>query len=79
MSGRTDLAKLNSWKKLEAHFNEMKPVHLRTLFNEDKTRGERYRIIHNEIYFDYAKNLVNDRTLQLLLELADEVELRFRN
>ncbi len=76
MSGRTDLVKMNSWKKLENHFNEMKAVHLRTLFNEDETRGERYRIIHNEIYFDYSKNIINDRTIQLLLELADEVNLK---
>ena len=76
MSARTDLVKLNSWKKLETHFNEMKQVHLRTLFSEDASRGERCRIIHNGIYFDYSKNLVNGRTLELLLELAEEVNLR---
>lgn len=72
MSGRTELVKMNSWKKLEDHYDEMKKLHLRTLFEDDKTRGERYRIIHNDIYFDYSKNIVNDRTMQLLLELADE-------
>lgn len=76
MSGRTDLEKTGSWKKLETHFNEMKPVHMRALFNDDRTRGERYRIIHDRIYFDYSKNMVNDKTLQILLELAEEVNLK---
>ncbi len=75
MPGRADLLTLNSWKKLESHFIEMKRVHLRTLFNDDRIRGERYRIRHNEIYFDYSKNIVNDRTIQLLLDLAEEVNL----
>ncbi|NLV67546.1 MAG: glucose-6-phosphate isomerase, partial [Spirochaetes bacterium] len=76
MPGRKELLKMSSWKKLEAHFSEMKDIHMRTLFSDDRSRGERYRIIHNNIYFDYSKNIINDRTLQLLVELADEVNLR---
>jgi len=73
---RKELLKMASWKKLESHFNEMKDIHIRALFSDDRSRGERYRIIHNNIYFDYSKNIINDRTLQLLVELADEVNLR---
>jgi glucose-6-phosphate isomerase len=67
-----------AWKALEAHFREVQPVHLRKLFDEDPQRGEKLKLEAVGLYLDYSKNRVTDRTLQLLLQLAEESGLRER-
>ena len=61
-----------AWKALERHFEEIRHVHLRDLFAEDATRGERLVAEGAGVYLDYSKNRVTDETLRLLLELAEE-------
>jgi glucose-6-phosphate isomerase len=63
---------------LEAHHRTMRDVHLRTLFAEDGTRGERLALEAAGLYLDYSKNRVTDETLRLLVALADAVGLRRR-
>jgi glucose-6-phosphate isomerase len=67
-----------AWKALEAHFQTMRSVHLRTLFAQDPQRGERLALEAAGIYLDYSKNRVTDETLKLLRQLADESALRAR-
>ena len=61
-----------AWKALERHVEEIRGVHLRKLFADDPARGERLTLEAEGIYLDYSKNRVNDDTLRLLLQLADE-------
>ena len=49
---------------------------LRKLFNDDPGRAERMAIEALGIYFDYSKNRITDKTLSLLLKLAEESGLR---
>ncbi len=56
----------------------MKGVHLRRLFAEDPKRGERLAVEGAGVYLDYSKNRINDETIGLLLELAQECGLRER-
>jgi glucose-6-phosphate isomerase len=51
---------------------------LRTLFAEDKQRGERFALDAAGIYFDYSKNRLTDETIRLLLDLANSSGLRER-
>jgi glucose-6-phosphate isomerase len=67
-----------AWKALEAHFQKVRELHLRELFSEDATRGERMAAEAAGIYFDYSKNRVTGETLILLLQLAKESGLRSR-
>jgi glucose-6-phosphate isomerase len=67
-----------AWALLETHFRKLKDVHLRQLFAEDSTRGERLAVEGAGIYLDYSKNRINDETLRLLLQLARESGLRGR-
>ncbi|SDT40236.1 glucose-6-phosphate isomerase [Maribacter dokdonensis] len=64
------------WKKLTAHFEETKGTHLRTLFSSDANRAEKFTLQWNDFLFDYSKNRITDETMQLLLQLADEVNLK---
>jgi glucose-6-phosphate isomerase len=61
-----------AWRALEAHHAEVAPKHLRDLFAEDPSRGERLVASAAGLDLDYSKNRVTDRTLDLLFALARE-------
>jgi len=67
-----------AWKALTAHHRTIREVHLRKLFADDPTRGERMTAEAAGLYLDYSKNRVTDDTLTLLLQLAEESCLRAR-
>ncbi len=67
-----------SWKALQAHQDKIRPLHLRRLFADDPTRGERLTAEAVGIYLDYSKNRITDETLGLLCRLAEECGLRGR-
>ena len=68
----TDLTSSGVWKSLETHFLKLKNTSLRSLFNEDVTRGDRFCLQDLGIYFDYSKHHINTETLSLLFQLARE-------
>ncbi len=65
-----------AWKALEQHQTEIARRHLRDLFAEDPKRAERYAVDGAGLHLDYSKNRINDQTLGLLLQLADQSGLR---
>uniref|UniRef100_A0A7C1FUJ5 Glucose-6-phosphate isomerase n=1 Tax=Caldilinea aerophila TaxID=133453 RepID=A0A7C1FUJ5_9CHLR len=67
-----------TWRQLEEHAKTLRAVHLRDLFATDLGRGERMVIDELGLYFDYSKHRVNDETLRLLVQLAEERGLRER-
>ena len=68
--------KTKAWKKLEVHFDEIKNVHMKQWFDEDIDRANRFTIKWDDFFVDYSKNRINQTTVDLFLELADEVELK---
>ena len=74
----TSLIESEAWKALEAHAATARTLHLRDLFAQDPTRGERLRVEAAGIYFDYSKNRITDETILLLLKLAEQSGLRSR-
>ena len=48
--------------------------HLMELF-EDGSRSERFSIELEELFLDYSKNRITDKTVELLLDLADQQKL----
>jgi glucose-6-phosphate isomerase len=67
-----------AWASLQKHYHDVAGLHLRQLFAEDRTRGERLTAEAAGIYIDYSKNRITDETLRLLLQLAHESGLRER-
>ena len=67
-----------AWRGLAAHHERVRTQHLRQLFADDPTRGERMTAEGAGIYLDYSKNRITDETLGLLLQLAEESGLRAR-
>ena len=68
--------KTNSWSHLLEHFEKEKNVHMKDLFNEDSDRAKRFSIKWEDFYIDYSKNRITQETIDLLLNLADEVDLK---
>jgi glucose-6-phosphate isomerase len=63
------------WRRLEWHRGEIERLHLRQLFDDDPTRGERLSAEAAGIHLDYSKHRITDDTLQLLRKLAGERNL----
>ena len=66
----------DSWKKLKEHFNDVKDVHMKDLFAEDKDRANKFTIKWDDFYVDFSKNRITSETFKYLLELADDVKLK---
>src|SRR5665213_1658145 len=67
-----------AWIALAEHGRAMKARHLRELFHDDPTRGERLHLEVEGLYFDYSKNLITDETVELLARLALECDVEGR-
>jgi glucose-6-phosphate isomerase len=67
-----------AWKALENHYGELRGKHLRELFADDETRGERLVVEGAGLYLDYSKNRITDETVELLGALAEQSGLADR-
>jgi glucose-6-phosphate isomerase len=65
-----------AWQKLQQHYDKMKSVHMKTLFAEDPGRAQKFHLQWNDFVVDYSKNIIDQQTLDLLLQLANEVSLK---
>jgi glucose-6-phosphate isomerase len=72
------LTRRPEWQALQAHYEQVKDVHLRDLFAADPHRGERLVADASGVYFDYSKNRLTDETIRLLVALANACGLRER-
>jgi glucose-6-phosphate isomerase len=66
----TQLTETETWKALEAHFQDIGQVQMRDLFVADPERFERLSLELDGLLFDYSKNRINETTVGLLADLA---------
>ena len=65
-----------AWKSLEAHKAELSNITIQDLFKQEKNRFEDYSLtFNNQILVDFSKNNINQTTLSLLRQLAQECAL----
>jgi len=67
-----------AWTALGKHYEAIRGAHLRELFAQDPTRGERMTAEGAGLYLDYSKNRVTGETLGLLVALAEQSGLAER-
>lgn len=65
-----------AWQQIQSHFEKMQATSMKDLFASDANRAEKFHIQWNDFLVDYSKNIINQETLDLLLNLANEVELK---
>ncbi|GAA7641688.1 glucose-6-phosphate isomerase [Helicobacter pylori] len=70
------LTQLKTYPKLLKHYEEIKKAHMRDWFFKDKERASRYFVQLESLSLDYSKNRLNDTTLKLLFELANDCSLK---
>jgi glucose-6-phosphate isomerase len=66
----------SAWIKLQAHFTEMQKASMTAMFQADTSRTENFHLKWNDFLIDYSKNRINQETIDLLLELANETGLK---
>jgi glucose-6-phosphate isomerase len=71
-SSPTSLRDRPAWTALSSHYEEIRQRHLRELFAEDQSRGERLVAEGAGLFLDYSKNRITDETLTLLGQLAEQ-------
>ncbi len=64
-----------SWKALQSHFNDIKSVEMKSLFQKDKQRKAALSLQVDDLYLDYSKNRLTPETMDLLFALAKESQL----
>jgi glucose-6-phosphate isomerase len=78
MSPAATLTTLPEWRALAAHAEEMRSVHLRSLFEADPARGTRFVAEAAGLYMDYSKHRARGETLERLFALARASRLEER-
>jgi glucose-6-phosphate isomerase len=66
----------NAWKQLQEHFSILRNAQMREFFHSDPTRFKKLSLRFDDILFDYSKNIITEKTMQLLLQLAEECKVK---
>lgn len=65
------MALSSAWQALSAHYQVIAPIHMRAMFAEDPQRFARFSVTFDDMLFDFSKNRITGKTLELLCQLAD--------
>ncbi|MDH3202236.1 MAG: glucose-6-phosphate isomerase [Myxococcales bacterium] len=71
-----DPTQTEAWRALRAHYDEVRDLQMRELFDEDPERAGRFSSTLGDLLFDYSKNRITDQSVSLLVELAEECGVR---
>jgi len=75
MLPKIDPTKTAAWQSLSQHYNTTKGTQMKSLFEADQSRFEKFSLRFEDILIDYSKNRITDETMKLLFQLAEEVKL----
>lgn len=70
-----DVTSLPAWQALRQHRHDMAGFSMREAFADDATRFQRFSLDSCGLLLDYSKNLINDDSLALLIQLAEQAGL----
>ncbi|GAB1308665.1 glucose-6-phosphate isomerase [Urechidicola sp. KH5] len=65
-----------AWQTLAQHYKATNKTHLRDLFNQQEDRAEKFTKSFNDFKVDLSKNRITDETISLLVDLANQVDLK---
>lgn len=68
--------KTRTWGKIEQHYDKIINFPIKDMFANDPQRFSKFSIIFEDILVDYSKNKMSEETLNLLLLLAKELNVR---
>lgn len=65
----------SAWSLLESQYEKTKDDLLTEQFRMDPDRFEKFSLTFEDMLVDFSKNLIDEETMKLLFQLADEVKL----
>ncbi|TXD52440.1 MULTISPECIES: glucose-6-phosphate isomerase [unclassified Polaribacter] len=65
----------NAWTALTNHFNDIKNINIKDLY-KDEQRKEEFSLEFEDLLVDFSKNRITKETINLLVDLANEVDLK---
>ncbi|AMB87154.1 glucose-6-phosphate isomerase [Pseudomonas agarici] len=71
-----DVTALPAWQALNQHRENMHNFSMREAFNADPQRFNQFTLSSCGLFLDYSKNLITNETRNLLVGLANEVDLQ---
>lgn len=76
MLPRINPTSTQAWFLLKKHYDdEMSRKHMKDLFAADPERFQHFSLCLDQMVFDFSKNIINPKTMQLLFQLAEECQL----
>ncbi|MFM7017488.1 glucose-6-phosphate isomerase [Flavobacterium sp.] len=72
----TNPTNTQAWQNLKNHFSKMENNSIKELFQNDAQRASNFHLKWNDFLVDYSKNNITSETIDLLLQLAEEVQLK---
>ena len=72
----TNPTQTKAWSALQSHFSEIKNHHLKDLFSTNRERANELTLMWEDFYVDFSKNRITKETLNLLIDLANELDLK---
>ncbi|WP_312149701.1 glucose-6-phosphate isomerase, partial [Empedobacter sp.] len=64
-----------AWNALQQHFQTIQHTSIKELFAQNANRFEEFSIQYPSLLVDYSKNRINAETIQLLVDLAKEMDV----
>jgi glucose-6-phosphate isomerase len=64
-----------AWQALRSHHATVSSIHMRQMFRDDPARFEKFSVKLESLQFDYSKNRINEQTVRLLIELAEQARV----
>ncbi|MFY0627528.1 MAG: glucose-6-phosphate isomerase [Reichenbachiella sp.] len=65
-----------AWNALEKHYEDISQEAMIDMFDKDKHRFDNLSLVWKDFLLDYSKNIVSDKTMKLLMQLAEECQLK---
>ncbi|RKD17178.1 glucose-6-phosphate isomerase [Pelobium manganitolerans] len=75
MLSKINFTQTKAYEYLSSHLVDISEKHMKELFAADPARFEKFSVQFNDIFVDFSKNRINDKTMALLVQLAKECDL----
>lgn len=66
----------NAWQQLKQHHEQMRNASMKQMFKMEADRFSKFSVNAGDIIFDYSKNIVDEKTMDLLMKLAEECKVK---
>lgn len=76
MFPKVNPAETKSWEALENHYEDLSKDPMIDMFEKDPERFNKFSVQWNDFLLDYSKNIFSDKTKSLLMQLANECQLK---